>query len=115
MTSPRSDLSDNRLSAFTAQTPDPVFDALVNGFVQYQSAVTMRLSRSISSYEWGIGRSIGFRDSSQDQMGLMHAFSEAARDSCGAKSPPRAPASASSAGRASSASASVFRPGRDQR
>jgi cellobiose phosphorylase len=71
---------DDRLSAFTAQTPDPEFDALVNGFVQYQSAVTMRLSRSISSYEWGIGRSIGFRDSSQDQMGLMHAFPEVARD-----------------------------------
>jgi cellobiose phosphorylase len=71
---------DERLSRFTVHTPDPEFDALVNGFVQYQSAVTMRLSRSISSYEWGIGRSIGFRDSSQDQMGLMHAFPEVARD-----------------------------------
>ena len=70
----------DRLSAFTAETPDREFNALVNGFVQYQSAVTMRLSRSISSYEWGIGRSIGFRDSSQDQMGLMHAFPEVARD-----------------------------------
>jgi cellobiose phosphorylase len=69
-----------RLSRFTVRTPDPEFDALVNGFVQYQSAVTMRLSRSISSYEWGIGRSIGFRDSSQDQMGLLHAFPEAARN-----------------------------------
>jgi cellobiose phosphorylase len=71
---------ETRLSRFAVQTPDPEFDALVNGFVQYQSAVTMRLSRSISSYEWGIGRSIGFRDSSQDQMGLMHAFPEVARD-----------------------------------
>jgi cellobiose phosphorylase len=71
---------ETRLSRFTVQTPDPEFDALVNGFVQYQSAVTMRLSRSISSYEWGIGRSIGFRDSSQDQMGLLHAFPEVARD-----------------------------------
>jgi cellobiose phosphorylase len=71
---------DTRLSRFTVHTPDREFDALVNGFVQYQSAVTMRLSRSISSYEWGIGRSIGFRDSSQDQMGLTHAFPEVARD-----------------------------------
>lgn len=69
-----------RLSRLTVKTPDPEFDALANGFVQYQSAVTMRLSRSISSYEWGIGRSIGFRDSSQDQMGLTHAFPEVARD-----------------------------------
>jgi cellobiose phosphorylase len=71
---------DERLSRFVVHTPDPEFDALVNGFVQYQSAVTMRLSRSISSHEWGIGRSIGFRDSSQDQMGLTHAFPEVARD-----------------------------------
>lgn len=69
-----------RLDSFRVETPDREFDALVNGFVPYQSAVTMRLSRSISSYEWGIGRSIGFRDSSQDQMGLMHAFPEVARD-----------------------------------
>ena len=40
----------------------------------------MRLSRSISSYEWGIGRSVGFRDSSQDQLGMMHAFPEVGRD-----------------------------------
>ncbi len=70
---------DERLSRCRAATPDPEFDTLVNGFLQYQSAVTMRLSRSISSYEWGIGRSIGFRDSSQDQLGLMHAFPELAR------------------------------------
>lgn len=69
-----------RLSSFEVRTPDAEFDALVNGFVQYQSAVTMRLSRSISPYEWGIGRALGFRDSAQDQMGLMHAFPEVARD-----------------------------------
>ncbi len=67
-----------RLDKFRVETPDKNFNATVNGFVQYQSAMTMRLSRSISSYEWGIGRSIGFRDSSQDQLGLMHAFPEVA-------------------------------------
>lgn len=69
-----------RLGRFTVRTPDLEFDALVNGFVQYQSAVTMRLSRSISPYEWGVGRAIGFRDSSQDQMGLLHAFPDVARN-----------------------------------
>ena len=68
-----------RLGRFQVATPDKEFDALANGFIQYQSAMTMRLSRSISSYEWGVGRSIGFRDSSQDQLGLCHAFPEVAR------------------------------------
>jgi len=68
-----------RLDMFQVKTPDPEFDCVVNGFVQYQSAMTMRLSRSISPYEWGIGRSIGFRDSSQDQMGMLHAFPEVGR------------------------------------
>jgi cellobiose phosphorylase len=70
---------EDRLGRFVVKTPDRNFDAVVNSFVQYQSAMTMRLSRSISPYEWGIGRSIGFRDSSQDQMGMMHAFPELGR------------------------------------
>lgn len=74
---------EDRLSRFTVKTPDKEFNALANGFIQYQSAMTMRLSRSISSYEWGVGRSIGFRDSSQDQMGLCHAFPEVARKMLG--------------------------------
>jgi cellobiose phosphorylase len=72
-----------KLGRFQVRTPDKEFNALVNGFVQYQSAVTMRLSRSISSYEWGISRSIGFRDSSQDQIGLCHAFPDTARTMLG--------------------------------
>ncbi len=74
---------DGRLNKFQVKTPDREFDTVVNGFVQYQAAMTMRLSRSISAYEWGIGRSIGFRDSSQDQMGLLHAFPEVARTMLG--------------------------------
>ena len=69
----------SRLGKFQVDTPDSNFNTLINGFVQYQAATTMRLSRSISSYEWGIRRSIGFRDSSQDQLGMMHAFPEVAR------------------------------------
>jgi cellobiose phosphorylase len=68
-----------RLDCFQVTTPDCDFNTAVNGFVQYQSAMTMRLSRSISPYEWGIRRSIGFRDSSQDLRGLLHAFPEVAR------------------------------------
>ncbi|MBN1809099.1 MAG: hypothetical protein JW909_08515 [Planctomycetes bacterium] len=69
---------DRRLNGFVVKTPDGDFNTVVNGFTQYQSSITMRLSRSISSYEWGMGRSIGFRDSSQDQMGMLHAWPETA-------------------------------------
>jgi len=72
-----------RLDAFSVKSPDKSFDAMLNGFVQYQAAVTMRLSRSISPYERGISRSIGFRDSCQDQLGLTHAFPETARTMLG--------------------------------
>ncbi len=68
-----------RLDAFRAETPSREFDAVVNSFVQYQAATTLVLSRSISSYEWGIGRAIGFRDSCQDQLGMMHSMPEESR------------------------------------
>ncbi len=64
---------------FEVKTPSRAFDASVNSFVQYQAATTLVLSRSISSYEWGIGRAIGFRDSCQDQLGMMHAMPERSR------------------------------------
>ena len=67
----------DRISAFKVTTPDKEFNTLVNGFVQYQASMTLRLSRSISSYEWGIMRAgFGFRDSCQDQLGMLHAFPE---------------------------------------
>ena len=70
----------DKFDLFKISTPDKEFDALANGFIQYQAAVTMRLSRSISSYEWGIARAgYGFRDSCQDQLGMMHALPEKSR------------------------------------
>ncbi len=68
-----------KMDLFKVSTPDAEFDALVNGFVQYQAAMTMWLSRSISSYEWGMGRGMGFRDSCQDQLGMMHALPDRSR------------------------------------
>lgn len=70
---------DERLGRFTVKTPDKKFDAVVNSFVQYQAAMTMRLSRSISSYEWGMSRGMGFRDSCQDQLGMIQGFQKHAK------------------------------------
>ncbi|HLA38365.1 MAG TPA: glycosyl transferase, partial [Candidatus Glassbacteria bacterium] len=69
-----------RLSAFQVKTPEPdKLDPCVNTWNQYNAYVTARLSRSISPYEWGAGRGLGFRDTLQDQMGICHNEPEFAR------------------------------------
>lgn len=68
-----------RFEACQVKTPDAAFNAAANSFIPYQAAMTLILSRSLSSYEWGVGRAIGFRDSSQDQLGMMHALPERSR------------------------------------
>ncbi len=52
---------------------------MVNVWNQYQCMVTFNLSRSASSYESGIDRGIGFRDSNQDLLGYVHMIPERAR------------------------------------
>ncbi len=59
------------LSKFTLRTGDEKIDrmALWN---QYQCVVTYNFARSASYFESGIGRGIGFRDTSQDMLGVVH-------------------------------------------
>ena len=71
---------DEHLAKLQCATPDPDFDIAVNVFNQYQSTMTTHLSRSISPYEWGVGRGIGFRDSSQDVMGSCHALADTVKN-----------------------------------
>ena len=70
---------EKRFSAFQVNTPDPEFDAVVNSFIQYNAAVTAVLSRSLSSWQRGIMLSIGFRDSAQDQIAMVHAMPKQCR------------------------------------
>ena len=62
---------DNLLSNFTLKTNDEKLNrmALWN---QYQCVVTYNFARSASYFESGIGRGIGFRDTSQDMLGVVH-------------------------------------------
>lgn len=62
---------DMTLSNFTLKTGDEKLDrmALWN---QYQCVVTYNFARSASYFESGIGRGIGFRDTSQDMLGAVH-------------------------------------------
>ncbi len=59
------------MSHFTLSTGDEKLDrqALWN---QYQCVVTYNFARSASYFESGIGRGIGFRDTSQDMLGSVH-------------------------------------------
>jgi cellobiose phosphorylase len=69
-----------RLTALGAVTPAPEdFDPCVNTWNPYNSFMTSHLSRSISSYEWGAGRGLGFRDTLQDTMGVCHMEPEFVR------------------------------------
>ncbi|MDO4804381.1 MAG: glycosyl transferase [Lachnospiraceae bacterium] len=67
------------LGKFQANTPEDKFNRMVNIWHQYQCMVTFNMSRSASYYESGIGRGMGFRDSSQDLFGFVHLIPDRAR------------------------------------
>jgi cellobiose phosphorylase len=60
------------LSIYTAEVPDEHLGRTVNIWNQYQCMTTLNLSRSASGYESGIGRGMGYRDSNQDLLGVVH-------------------------------------------
>ena len=71
---------DGLLSRFTLQSGDARLDRMVNIWNPYQCMVTFNLSRSASYFESGIGRGMGFRDSSQDILGFVHQIPQSARE-----------------------------------
>jgi cellobiose phosphorylase len=68
------------LDSFRVTTPSDHVDRMVNVWNPYQCMVTFNLSRSASSFESGIGRGMGFRDSNQDLLGFVHMVPERARE-----------------------------------
>ena len=60
------------LGRFEVESGDEKLDRMVNVWNQYQCMVTYNLARSASYFESGIGRGIGFRDTSQDLLGCVH-------------------------------------------
>jgi cellobiose phosphorylase len=69
----------NYLGSFVADTPDAEFNLTVNIWNPYQCRTTFDWSRYVSLYETGIGRGMGFRDSNQDTLGVVHAFPQRVR------------------------------------
>jgi cellobiose phosphorylase len=67
------------LEGLQVQTPNEHLDRMINTWNAYQNMVTFNLSRSASMFESGIGRGMGFRDSNQDLLGLVHMIPSRAR------------------------------------
>jgi len=70
----------NLLGKYTLETEDDKLCRMVNIWNQYQCMVTFNMSRSASYYESGMGRGMGFRDSSQDLLGFVHLIPDKARE-----------------------------------
>lgn len=68
------------LDKLIVRTPDTDTNRMVNIWNAYQCMITFNMSRSASYFESGIGRGMGFRDSTQDLMGFVHIVPERARE-----------------------------------
>jgi len=68
------------LGTFQAEVEDPHLARMLNTWNQYQCVATLNLSRSASGYETGIGRGMGYRDSNQDILGVVHLAPQRARE-----------------------------------
>jgi cellobiose phosphorylase len=70
---------DGLLGKLQVTTPNDHTNRMVNIWNVYQMMATFNLSRSASYFESGIGRGIGFRDSTQDLLGSVYLIPERAR------------------------------------
>ena len=68
------------LDVLHVDTPDIDTNRMVNIWNAYQCLVTFNMSRSVSSFETGISRGMGFRDSCQDLLGSVQLDPRRARD-----------------------------------
>lgn len=71
---------DALFGVYTLETDDEKLSRMVNIWNPYQCMVTFNMSRSASLFESGVGRGLGFRDSSQDLLGFVHQIPERARE-----------------------------------
>ena len=67
------------LSGYQVKIDNEHVERMINIWNQYQCMVTFNLSRSASSFETGMSRGLGFRDSNQDILGFVHIVPERAK------------------------------------
>lgn len=71
---------EDLLSNYVLDSKEEKLNRMVNIWNAYQCMVTFNLSRSASYFESGVGRGMGFRDSSQDILGFVHQLPKRARE-----------------------------------
>jgi cellobiose phosphorylase len=72
---------DDYLGKLQIKTPSPALDSMVNVHNPRQCFMTKNWSRDLSLYQLGFGgRGIGFRDSSQDVMGVLASMPGEAKE-----------------------------------
>lgn len=72
---------DKYLSTLHVETPDEDFNTMVNIHNPRQCYITKNWSRYLSLYQMGLGsRGMGFRDSSQDVLGILGNMPEEGRE-----------------------------------
>jgi cellobiose phosphorylase len=67
------------LATLLVDTPDADTNRMVNIWNPYQCLVTFLMSRSVSLFESGVDRGMGFRDSNQDLLGFVQMAPARAR------------------------------------
>lgn len=67
---------DERLDKYTCATPSVLVNSMVNIWNQYQCQTTFNWSRSASFNEAGGRDGLGYRDSLQDTLGVVHSIPE---------------------------------------
>ncbi|MEJ6951114.1 GH36-type glycosyl hydrolase domain-containing protein [Natronospora cellulosivora (SeqCode)] len=68
------------LETCQVETPDHEMNLMLNTWNPYQCKTTFNWSRFISLYQLGINRGMGFRDSAQDVLGVIHAIPEESKE-----------------------------------
>lgn len=67
---------NERLNKYTCSTPSPLVNSMVNIWNQYQCHMTFNWSRSASFNEAGGRDGLGYRDTNQDTLGVLHSIPE---------------------------------------
>ena len=71
---------DDHLSAFQVKTPDADFDAMINVWNRYQTAVTFDMARNAGYYHGGLLFGTGIRDQMQDMWGPVMSEPDRVRE-----------------------------------
>jgi len=70
----------SRLQGLSAKTPDSAFNSMINMWNPFNSLMTFTWSRAASLVYAGARDGLGYRDSVQDMLGVMHLITDDARD-----------------------------------